>query len=80
VKHFQTIKPIVYILGLAGLGILIALLIREGADRVGSAISHAGWGLLGVTFYHLLQTLSDAAGWSVLIPKKYRVPLINSFF
>jgi putative membrane protein len=80
VKHFQTIKPIVYILGLAGLGIFIALLIREGADRVGSAISHAGWGLLSVTVYHLLQTLSDAAGWSVLIPKKHRVPLIKSFF
>ena len=79
-KHFQTIKPIVYILGLAGLGIFIALLIREGADRVGSAISHAGWGLLSVTVYHLLQTLSDAAGWSVLIPKKHRVPLIKSFF
>jgi putative membrane protein len=80
VKHLRTIKPVVYVLGLSGVALFIVLLIREGAGQVSLAITHAGWGLLGVTIYHLLQTLSDAAGWSVLVPKESRVPLSKSFF
>ena len=79
-KHLRTIKPAVYVLGLGGVALFIVLLIREGAGQVGLAIRHAGWGLLGVTAYHLLQTLSDAAGWLVLIPKEHRVSLIKSVF
>jgi putative membrane protein len=78
--HFRTIKPVVYILGLCGGALFIVLLIREGAGQVGSAIAQVGWGLLALTLYHLLQTLSDAAGWSALIPKEQRVPLSRSFF
>jgi hypothetical protein len=80
VKHLRTIKPVAYVLGLGGVSLFVILLIREGAGQVGSAISRAGWGLLGVTLYHCLQTLSDAAGWSVLIPKEHRVPLTQSLF
>jgi putative membrane protein len=78
--HFRTIKPVVYLLGLCGGALLIALLIREGVGQVGSAIAQVGWGLLALTLYHLLQILSDAAGWLALIPKEERVPLTNSFF
>jgi putative membrane protein len=80
VKHFRTIQPIVYVLGFAGGALFLALLIREGAAQVGLAIARAGWGLLAVTLFHLVQTLSDAAGWSVLIPKANRVRLSSSFF
>jgi putative membrane protein len=76
----RQIKPAVYVLGLGGGALFIVLLIREGAGQVGLAIARAGWGLLGVTLYHLLQTLSDAAGWSALIPPRYKIPLIKSFF
>ena len=79
-KRFRTIKPIAYILGLAGGALFIVLLIREGAEQVGLAVARAGWGLLAVTLYHLVQTLSDAAGWLVLIPNEYRVRLSSSFF
>lgn len=75
-----TIKSAAYILGFAGGTLFVVLLIREGAGQVGTAIAHAGWSLLALIFYHLLQTLSDAAGWLVLIPKEHRVPLIKSFF
>jgi putative membrane protein len=78
--HFRTIKPVVYILGLFGGALFIALLIREGAGQVGLSIAHVGWGLLALTLYHLLQTLSDAAGWLALIPKEHKVPLTRSFF
>ncbi|MBV8176881.1 MAG: hypothetical protein JO151_20290, partial [Verrucomicrobia bacterium] len=47
-KRLRTIKPLVYILGLAGGALLIILLIREGAAEVGSAIARAGWGLLAL--------------------------------
>ena len=79
-KHFRTIKPIAYILGFAGGALFIVLLIREGAEQVGLAIARAGRGLLAVTLFHLVQTLSDAAGWLVLIPKENRVRLTSSFF
>ena len=78
-KHFRTIEPIAYILGFAGGALFIFLLIREGAAQVGLAIARAGWGLLAVTLFHLVQTLSDAAGWLVLIPKANRVRLSSSF-
>lgn len=80
VKHFRTIQPVVYILGLAGVALFIVLLIREGAEQVGLAIARAGWGLLGLMLYHQVQTLTDAAGWLVLIPKKNRIRLSSSFF
>jgi putative membrane protein len=80
VKHFRTIEPIAFILGLAGGALFIVLLIREGAAQVGLAIARAGWGLLAITLFHLVQTLSDAAGWLVLIPKQNRVRLASSFF
>jgi putative membrane protein len=80
VKHFRTIQPIAYILGLAGGALFIVLLIREGAAQVGLAIARAGWGLFAITLFHLVQTLSDAAGWLELIPKQDRVGLTSSFF
>lgn len=79
-KRFRRIEPIVYLLGLAGGALFIVLLIREGAQQVGLAIARAGWGLLAITLFHLVQTLSDAAGWLVLIPKQNRVSLTSSFF
>jgi putative membrane protein len=74
------IKPAAFILGLGGGVLFIFLLVREGAGQVGAAIARAGWGLLAITFYHLLQTLSDAAGWSALIPKEHKIHLVKSFF
>jgi putative membrane protein len=79
VKHPQTIKPAIYIFGLAGGAVFIFLLIREGIGPVASAIARTGWLLLAVIFYHLIQTLSDAAGWLVLIPKRHRISLFISF-
>jgi putative membrane protein len=79
VKNIRTIQPIVYLLGIAGVALFIVLLVREGAEQVGLAIAHAGWGLLVLMLYHVMQTLSDSFGWSVLIPKENRVRLNRTF-
>jgi putative membrane protein len=79
VKNFKAIQPIVYLMGLVGVGLFIVLLLREGAGQVGLALSRAGWGLLALTIYHLLQTLSDTAGWLALIPKEERIRFSRSF-
>lgn len=80
VRDFRTIQPAVYLLGFAGVALFIVLLFREGAGQVGLAIARAGWGLLALPLYHLVQTLSDSAGWIVLIPKENRIPLSRNFF
>jgi putative membrane protein len=80
VKDIRSIQPVVYLLGLAGVALLIALLLREGAGQVGLAIAHAGWGLLVLILYHFVQTVSDSAGWLVLIPKESRMRLSRSVF
>jgi len=79
VNNLRTIKPAVYILGLGGIGLFSLLLIREGVSQVGLAIARTGWSLLALALFHLLQTLSDAAGWSVLFPRESRVSLVKSF-
>jgi putative membrane protein len=79
VNHLWTIKPAAYILGLVGIGLFTVLLIREGVGQVGMAIGRVGWGLLALAFYHLLQTLSDAAGWLALFPRESRISLVKSF-
>jgi putative membrane protein len=79
VKKFKSIQPIVYLLGLAGVALFIVLLLREGVGQVGLAIARAGWGLLALMVYHLLQTLSDTAGWLALIPKEERIGFSRSF-
>jgi putative membrane protein len=80
VRDLRAIKPAVYVLGLGGVALFTVLLVREGAAQVGLTIGRAGWGLLGVIVYHVLQTASDAAGWLVLIPKEHRVSLTKSIF
>jgi putative membrane protein len=79
VKNIKPIQPIVFFLGLAGIALLIVLLFREGAGQVANAIAHAGWGVLAVILFHLLQTVSDSAGWLALIPKENRIGLGRSF-
>jgi putative membrane protein len=80
VKDSRSLQAIVYLLGVAGFALLIVLVVREGAGQVGLAIARAGWGLVALTLYHLVQTMSDSAGWLALIPKENKISLRRSFF
>ncbi len=53
---------------LAGLGVMIALIVREGAMNIAALLSQAGFTLLWLVPLHLLPLLLDVRGWRVLIP------------
>jgi len=50
-----------------GIGIFIALVLREGAADVVHVIGAAGWALLWLVPFHALPLLFDAYGWRVLL-------------
>ncbi len=50
-----------------GIGIFIALVLREGAADVAHVIGAAGWALLWLVPFHALPLLFDAYGWRVLL-------------
>lgn len=66
----------IYLLGLAGAALFTALLIREGASQVGSAVATAGWSILAIVAFHFAVPLFlDSVAWWVLFPKADRPPL-----
>lgn len=56
-----------------GIGILIALVVREGAADVAHVIGQAGFALLWLVPFHALPLLLDAYAWRVLL--RGRAPL-----
>jgi putative membrane protein len=60
-------KKLAYVLGLAGLAALIALVARAGLQSVLQALTAAGWPLLWLVPLHLVPLALDAAGWRVLL-------------
>jgi len=60
-------KKGIYLPGLAGLLLAVALVARGGFVNVGNAVLSVGWGLLVITAFHLLPlTLSSLAWQSVM--------------
>ena len=55
------------LLGLAGLGVAIALLAHAGLPTVLAALAAAGWPLLWLVPLHILPLALDASGWRVLL-------------
>jgi putative membrane protein len=75
------IQLTIYLLGLAGAALFTALLIREGASQVGSAVAAAGWSILAIVAFHLAVPLFlDAVAWWVLFPTVDRPPLRKIFW
>lgn len=53
----------------AGLGLLLALVLRHHPAGIVAALGVAGWSVLWVTAYHLLPLVLDTAGWALLMPR-----------
>jgi putative membrane protein len=66
----------VWLLGIAGAALFIAIVIRQDLSKVGEAFAVAGWAIVGVVAYHfVVPVFLDAVAWWVLFPRSDRVPL-----
>src|SRR5512140_2287991 len=74
-KITQRIQVVVFLLGLAGCGLFIALLLRYGVPEIVAAMSTAGRGGVLVVAIHSLPLLLDTLSWQVLFPAGVRPPL-----
>jgi putative membrane protein len=70
----------IYLLGLCGIALFTALLVREGAARVMNAFVTPEWVILGIASYHAIPIFLDAIAWWVLFPPGERPPLLRLFW
>ena len=66
----KTTARIALVLGLA---VMIAFVVREGAQSIASLLRHAGWLLLLLVPLHVAPLLLDVMGWRLLIPGRSRI-------
>ena len=59
-----------------GLVVMIALVVREGAQSIASLLSHAGGLLLLLVPLHVVPLLLDVMGWRLLIPGRSRIRVL----
>src|SRR6266498_5737470 len=70
------IQLTVWLLGIAGAALFIAIVIRQDLSKVGEAFAVAGWAIVGVIAYHfVVPVFLDAIAWWVLFPRSDRLPL-----
>jgi putative membrane protein len=70
------IQLTVWLLGIAGAALFIAVIIHQDLSKVGAAFAAAGWAIVGVVAYHFVVPIFlDAVAWWVLFPWSDRLPL-----
>ncbi len=60
------------VLWLAGMALVVALIVLQGAAEVGSYLETAGWGLVGVCAYYPIALAVDTECWRLLWPPASR--------
>lgn len=75
------IQLTVWLLGIAGAALFIAIVIHQDLSKVGAAFAAAGWAIVGVVAYHfLVPVFLDTVSWWVLFPRSDRLPLRKLFW
>src|SRR5436305_6559973 len=70
------IQLTVWLLGIAGAALFIAIIIHQDLSKVGSAFAAAGWAIVAVIAYHfVVPVFLDTIAWWVLFPRSDRLPL-----
>jgi hypothetical protein len=70
------IQLTVWLLGIAGAALFIAIIVHQDLAKVGAAFAAARWAIVGVVAYHFaVPIFLDAVGWWVLFPRSDRLPL-----
>lgn len=62
----------------AGLALFVGVLVSHGVSAVFATLALAGWGLLGVTLFHLVPLLLDAAAIRILEARAYGASMLNA--
>jgi putative membrane protein len=79
-KPPSKIKLTFFLFGMGGAALFTALLIRQGASQVVTAVATAGWGLAAMVGYHLFAPIFlDAIAWGLLFPSRHRPPMRKLF-
>lgn len=68
-------KKVIFIAGVAGLALFIALMVKQGLGDVASALSTAGAGLIIVALFHFVPVILDALSWHRLMPREHKFTL-----
>ena len=72
------IQLTVWLLGIAGAALFIAIILHQDLVKVGAAFAAVGWAIVGVVAYHfLVPVFLDAVAWWVLFPRSDRLPLLR---
>jgi putative membrane protein len=71
-KGESRLRVIGSVLAVGGVLLLTALIVREGAPRVATALAAATWAFPAVAAINTLRVFSDGAAWLALIPKPNR--------
>jgi putative membrane protein len=75
------IQLTVWLLGIAGAALFIAIIIHQDLSKVGAAFAAAGWAIVGVIAYHfVVPVFLDTIAWWVLFPPSDRLPLRKLFW
>src|SRR5213075_2619935 len=70
------IQLTVWLLGIAGAALFIAIVLHQDLSKVGAAFAAAGWAIVAVIAYHFaVPVFLDTIAWWVLFPRSDRLPL-----
>ena len=64
---------------LVGLGIVIALIVMNGAAGIAAGLAAAGWGILAVIAMHLPQVVMSSLAWRTLVISAQTPPRLTFF-
>lgn len=76
----EKVRVTLWILALAGAGLLAFLLARNGIDKVVHTVISAGWGVLAVIAFHAVPLFIDTLSWWNLFPKANRPRVASAFW
>jgi putative membrane protein len=70
------IQLTMWLLGIAGAALFIAIIVHQDLSKIGAAFAAAGAAIVGVIAYHfVVPVFLDTIAWWVLFPRSDRLPL-----
>jgi putative membrane protein len=75
------IQLTMWLLGIAGAALFIAIIVHQDLSKIGSAFAAAGWAIVAIVAYHfVVPVFLDTIAWWVLFPRSDRLPLSKLFW